>query len=100
VFVRKQEGMTDQTEAPPGDEVGAARWRGRRLSLETRGKMSAAAKSRPRSPLSPETRAKISIANSRKRGPQSAEHRAKIAAGWRKRREMKKTAVEERAKER
>jgi hypothetical protein len=56
--------VTDQTEA---------RWRGRRYSLETRAKMSAAAKRRARSPHSPATRAKISAATRGKRGPQSAE---------------------------
>jgi hypothetical protein len=52
--------------------------KGRRHSPETIAKMSAAAKSRVRSPHSPETRAKISIATRGKR--KSAEHRAKIAA--------------------
>ncbi len=69
--------MTDQMDA---------RWRGRRYSLETRAKMSAAAKRRVRSPHSPETRAKISMANRGKRGPHSAEHSAKISASNRGRR--------------
>jgi hypothetical protein len=66
--------MTDQTDT---------RWLDRRYSLETRAKMSAAAKRRVRAPHSPETCAKISVAMSAKRGPHSAEHCAKISAGKR-----------------
>jgi NUMOD3 motif len=68
------------------DDQTNARWRGRRYSLETRAKMSEAAKRRVRAPHSPETRAKISMATRGKRGPHSAEHCAKISASNRGRR--------------